>query len=86
MINGIPDYDPDTCITAGELRADGVNIPDTIPDCAWISRSSLIPVSFNAVHVGNNGAVCIETSCSITEPFRWIEATITLPGKDEASK
>lgn len=31
-------YDPDTCITAGELRGIGLDVPSSIPDCAWVRK------------------------------------------------
>lgn len=42
-LGAIMDYDPTTCITAGELRSQGNGVPANIPDCAWIPK--------NAVHV-----------------------------------
>lgn len=34
-----PDYDPASCVTAGELRAMGCAVPEKVPDCAWVPKS-----------------------------------------------
>lgn len=35
------EYDPGTCVTAEELRAMGLDLPETVPDCAWLPRASV---------------------------------------------
>ncbi len=37
----IIEYDPSTCVTAKELRANGVQIPLEIPDPAWVPKTSV---------------------------------------------
>jgi hypothetical protein len=34
-------YDPETCITAKELRDAGIPIPDAIPDEGWIPSGTM---------------------------------------------
>lgn len=71
-----PEYDPKTCITAGELRAMGCSIPSTIPDCGWVHRS--------AVHFGESTSklegddLIIDLSVSFDESFRWVEVKVAL--------
>ena len=36
-----PEYDERTCITARELRAGGVGLPEEIPSCAWVPRAAV---------------------------------------------
>jgi hypothetical protein len=74
------DYTPETHITARELRERGWDIGEHIPDEAAIPRDAITPVpeSFSMnqdekdkkLYHGKMGAV-------ITQPFRWIEGTVT---------
>ncbi len=34
-------YDEAMCITAGQLRAVGITVPEKIPDYAWVPRRSV---------------------------------------------
>ena len=74
------EYNPDTCITAGELRAMGASILDTIPDCAWIPRHALKPLSYSVEAVTVDAATRFDVTwqCEITEPFRWITINGTI--------
>lgn len=71
------EYDPKTCITAGELRAAGFVIPDDIPNVGWVRRTS----------IDWDGDVAIEeidhkirasVKFRFTEPFQWITATFKM--------
>lgn len=71
-------YDAETCITAGEMRAAGVNgIPAEIPDCAWVPRASLRfgPVS-DIRHEGD--MVMCSVGLEMSEPWRWFEADVVI--------
>lgn len=70
------EYDHKTCITAGEVRAMGGDVPAAVPDCAWVRRTSL---KFGDSHVsGDREARELTVSMAITidEPWRWIEWTV----------
>ena len=74
-----PQFDPDICIHAGELRAMGASIPDTIPDIGWVPRSAIqwsgedpnFTMNDDGVFTGN-------LRCVVTQPFRWIEVDVTI--------
>jgi hypothetical protein len=58
------EYDPMTRIKASECREKGIMVPDEIPDCAHVSRSSISPFG-----VGADG----ELLAAFDEPFEWVE-------------
>lgn len=64
-------YDPRRCITAAELRSVGVDVPNTIPNTAWIPKRSIV---FSEVET-DQYPVLVEAvvSMQINEPFRWVE-------------
>lgn len=67
------EYDAVTCITAGELRSMGCDVPTNIPDCGWVSRDSLrFAVEVPSVE---RDAVLIRAKITFTEPFTWIEVS-----------
>lgn len=70
------DYDPETCMTAAELRQAGWSIPDDIPDTAWIPKTSLSPNPHHCLVSYNDETrqARFEVSAVLTEPFRWIQA------------
>lgn len=74
------EYDPETCITAGELRAQGFHISDSTPDAGWIPRASM-KVESVAPTAKPNDERRLEWSMmvSFAEPFRWIEINATIP-------
>lgn len=71
-----PEYDPRTCITAGELRAGGATIRDEVPDCAWVPRWA-IRWEPKASLADAPGTIAVDLRAILSEPFRWIEITIT---------
>ena len=75
-------YDPETCITAAELRANGFPIPDTIPDCGWVRRSS-IEIIEHDVQEADDDAFHIDLKFQFMEPFRWISINAKLKKTDE---
>ena len=62
------EYDPATCITAGELRGYGIHIDSGIPNCAWVKRSS---VENTRSEVTIDGVLTINVK--FNEPFKWYE-------------
>lgn len=70
-------------ITAGELRAMGYPIPDSIPDCGHTSRAGMrtVPVrSVAAENIGQvtNGELVIDLETTFTEPFKWITLNVVV--------
>lgn len=67
------EYDPETCITAGELRKVGlINLPDNVPDCAWIPRWAYeLGVDECTESDEEQGQVGIRMTVRFTQPFRW---------------
>ena len=70
-------------IYAGELRSFGAQIPDRIPDCAWVPRSSMSYKLGSATAEGDT--LHMNMQVSIAEPFRWVEINIEVPPKRDAS-
>jgi hypothetical protein len=76
-----PEYDERTCITAGELRGMGCEIPSDIPDCGWVPRSAL---RFGELACTSSPDDCKtgvwkgRCMVDVVEPFRWIELDVTI--------
>jgi hypothetical protein len=63
-------------ISAGELRAAGIEVPDNIPDVAGVPRSA---VHFGKPDVTLEGDMAhISAPCTLSAPFKWISATFTI--------
>lgn len=75
-----PEYDETTCITAGELRAAGVDVPSNIPDVGWVRRSSMV-FGASTAKMEPDGRVYVGMPFTFTEPFRWIVLSVEV--KDE---
>lgn len=75
------EFDPQTCVMAGELR-EMIDIPESIPDCGWVPRSS-IKFSTGPAEVSGD-SIAIGLSVSFTQPFKWlnIDFTIDFTGKE----
>lgn len=57
-------------ISAGELRALGVPISETVPDCATVERSA---VHFHSKVAGaTNDTLHLDVAVSFTRPFEWV--------------
>lgn len=73
------DYDSETCITAGELRAAGFPVLESIPDSAWVCRDS---IKYTGVDVGvqedDPHAIKIRVGAEFTEPFNWVEIKMVI--------
>lgn len=71
----VTEYDPATCITAGELREMGFPVPDEIPDCGWVPRTEMVmnaepestPEDINAQ------ILRMDMRLDFKVPFKWIE-------------
>lgn len=77
-------YDPRTCVTAGELRESGINIPCGIPHCAWVRRASM---SLDAVDFQghSDGSLSCEIAMKFTEAFQWVDVTFKIQKKEKVS-
>lgn len=76
------EYDPAVHVTAAELRASGIPVPDNIPDLAFVRRGSIIPTA-SVVDVTADdtaaGRMRATLRFDFTEPFQWIEVDVVLP-------
>lgn len=73
-----PEYDEVTCVTAGELRARGFDVPKDIPDCGWVSRASMRVTPGKATGDATTGRLNVDFTVDFTEPFRWVTANVTI--------
>lgn len=74
-------FDPKTCVTAGELRASGLALPTAIPDCGWVLRASVrydFKVDRTRIEEVLTGTLRGAIEVSFTEPFRWTEASVRM--------
>lgn len=76
------EYDPKTCITAGEFREMGATLPEGIPDCAWVPRDSVtwslaIDVSPNPPPP-ERGKISVPLMILFNKPFKWVEIKATI--------
>ena len=77
-----PEYDAATCITAAEARASGIEVPETVPDVAWIPRSS-IRVELGDVTADIEGKRFNATfAIHFSEPWRWIHFRMEIEKKE----
>jgi hypothetical protein len=81
------EYDEVTCITAGELRAQGFPILESIPDCGWIHRHSMrFHPGKCELYADDSTRIHVSISVEYTEAFRWIEFSITIDNEDGITK
>jgi len=66
------DYDAATCITAGELREMGCEIPAKVPDCAWVPRHAMIMGDVSARLDPLRDTLDCTVLLSFAQPFRWV--------------
>jgi len=78
---------PPDAITAGELREMGAEVPSSVPDYAWVPRSSM-RVSVGGVRQGGDAtAFSMGMELTFTEPFRWVHGTFSVSQRaDEVVK
>lgn len=72
----IEEYDPETCVTAGELRARGITLPDSIPDVGWAPRSS-VHISPCVTRIEGD-TLHVEWTVTFEEVFRWISCKVEI--------
>ena len=84
------EYDPKTCITAGELRAASIPIPPHIPDVAWVRKNSVfVDHTKCMLSLGDGfkprleGSFVLDFSIDFTEPFYWVKIDITIDKNGE---
>lgn len=68
------EYDPQTCIDAGQLRAMGLAVPADIPDCGWIPRRAMSAEMKSMSADGNS--IMMDMAITFAEPFRWVNLTV----------
>jgi len=78
-------YDPETCITAGELRAMGVPVEQETPDCAWVPRSA-VRFGRSTVVAVDGDRFDVESSVEFDRPFKWINVEIHLTRADDGQQ
>lgn len=80
----IPEIDR---LYALEIRQMGVNLPERIPDCAWVPRVSMqakvAPAASSAPMKPAGMSWSIPLEIYFTEPFHWVEATFIATKKDK---
>lgn len=77
------EYNPNTCITAGELRSMGIPIPESIPDCGWVSRHAIEFKEKSCIETKEYGKLKFEFDVKVHEPFHWVTATFTIPAESK---
>ena len=77
-------YDPETCVTAKELRGKGFPIPAHIPDYAWVPNDSWTLVGEVEVKQNEDDPRLFTFSYGelvFTQPFRWYSVKCTVDEK-----
>ena len=69
-------FDPETCVTAGELRALGCQIDETIPDCGWIEWGAWHVDEIGETTIREDGTLDVRFTFRPNKPFRWWQVTI----------
>ena len=77
------EYDESTCITAGQLRAMGLDIKEYIPDCAWIPRYAMKISSGKVSGDPEKGMMNAQMNFEFTKSFTWysVDFKISPDGK-----
>jgi hypothetical protein len=74
-------YDPTTCVTAGELRAMGLKIPESIPDVGWLPTRAVLFGAPITKPGDDPNSIYVNLEVSFLEQFRWLTVTFTLEGE-----
>lgn len=74
------EYDPKTCVTAGELRSIGLPIPDSIPDVAYIPHYGITAKLIRISGDDADGEFDAVVDVTFVEPFRWISLKLVVEG------
>ena len=72
------EYNPETCITAKELRAKGIPVPESIPDCGWIPRWAAIPTDVKTSFDVDDQRLDATFTFRFAVPFKWIDIEFTI--------
>lgn len=72
------EYDPRTCITAGQLRAAGAPVDDDLPDCAWVPWASVDYEVGKATGGPDLGSITCPITMTFSEPFRWVSLKLKM--------
>ena len=81
MVFAMEEYDAKICMTAREIRAMGIQVPERIPDVAWIYRSEF---NFDLDSLQcwgdaeDTGKVHMRIKACFSGPFRWVEFKVGL--------
>lgn len=73
-------------VSAGELRAKGIPIPEDIPNCATVPRDACRWKIENAA--GDGALLSMDLVLHIDAPFEWVTGTFTIEdghGKSDGS-
>jgi len=71
-------YDSETCYTAGELRDMGTEIPESIPDCAWIPKWGLVIERCEAEYGDQEGGIKFQYTSRLLVPFQWVSMGVVI--------
>lgn len=71
-----PGYDPEACVTAFELRAAGIPVPDSIPDVAWI-RHEHVKYNIYGVYGLDTDKVTVDIGVTFLSDFQWVKVDWT---------
>lgn len=78
-VNKESEYDPETCVTAGELRESGFNVSGRVPDCAWVTRNTFfLDLGSLTLTDEDNGVTNVHWDVYCQQPFRWFEGTYVI--------
>lgn len=78
----VPVFERDpTKLYAGDLRCLGIEIPDSIPDCAHVDRSSVVFRGPDFEPATDDGLLRGTISVIFTAPFEWVTVTMGPPGE-----
>lgn len=70
----VTEYDPETCITAGELRAQGTyDLPESIPDVAWVPKSAVTWTPIATKYDPETQKLDTHIAVNVTAEWKWVE-------------
>jgi hypothetical protein len=79
------EYNEQTCVTAAELRSNGIPVPENIPDVAWIRRCDIRITQDKTQDkscVKDNDEFSIKLNVIFTAPFNWFKVTVITENRD----
>lgn len=70
-------------IYAGWLRDMGCEVPEHVPDCAWVPRWSMTMGSPSFKQDDNEpDVVRMDMDMNFSEPWRWVSVDIVIPAEN----